>query len=153
MSVNVSNKVIIAADHAGYELKNEIADYLRSKKVDVIDLGTHSSDSVDYPDYAADVSKKILAGEAPLGILVCGTGVGMSIAANKFDGIRAAVVSESFSAQMSREHNNSNILCFGSRVVDLPKAKTIVDAWLGATFQGGRHENRLQKIKKIEEIC
>ena len=150
MSANAFNKIAIASDHAGFQLKNEVADYLRKKNLDVIDLGTNTSDSVDYPDYAADVSKHILEGKASLGILICGTGVGMCIAANKFAGIRAAVVSESFSAQRSREHNDANVLCFGSRVIDLPKAKSIVDAWLGASFQGGRHENRLEKIKKIE---
>ncbi len=150
MSANAFNKIVIASDHAGLTLKNEIATYLRSKNLNVSDLGTHTSDSVDYPDYAAEVSKNILDGKSDLGILVCGTGVGMCITANKFNGIRAAVVSEPFSAQMSREHNNANVLCLGARVIDFNKAKEIVDAWLSASFQGGRHENRLEKIKKIE---
>ncbi len=152
MSANASNKVVLASDHAGLTLKNQLVDYLRSKNFQVTDLGTHTTDSVDYPDYAAEVSRHILDHKSDLGILVCGTGVGMCITANKFHGIRAAVVSEPFSAQMSREHNNANVLCLGARVIDLQKAHEIVDTWLNATFQAGRHENRLQKIKKIEEI-
>ncbi|MCX6112040.1 MAG: ribose 5-phosphate isomerase B [Proteobacteria bacterium] len=145
-------KIVIAADHAGYALKTIVVDHLKSIGVDVIDLGTNdSSTSVDYPDYAKKVAREIMGHTDMLGILICGTGVGMSITANKFRGIRAASVSDTFSARMSRMHNDSNILCFGGRVVGGGLAIDIVDAWLNAEFEGGRHANRLKKIKEGEE--
>lgn len=150
MSASVSNKIVLASDHAGLALKDQLVEHLRSQKYEVTDLGTHQGESVDYPDYAAEVCKYILTHKAELGILVCGTGVGMCITANKFPGIRAAVVSEPFSAQMSREHNDANVLCMGARVINLSKAQEITEAWLKASFQGGRHANRLQKIRDIE---
>jgi len=145
-------KIVIASDHAGYVLKMVVVDHLKSIGVTVVDLGTNdSSTSVDYPDYAKKVAKEVSADKDVFGILVCGTGIGMSITANKFRGVRAAAVSEPFSARMSRMHNDSNILCFGSRVVGNGLAIDIVNAWLNAEFEGGRHANRLKKIFEIEK--
>ncbi|RYL87802.1 ribose 5-phosphate isomerase B [Sporolactobacillus sp. THM19-2] len=144
-------KIAIGCDHAGFDLKPAIQDYLIEKGIEVIDKGTHSTESVDYPVYARKVADAVVSGEADLGILICGTGVGISIAANKVPGIRAVVCSEPFSAKLSREHNNTNILAFGSRVIGPELAKMIVDAWLNAKFQGGRHQRRLDLITRIEK--
>lgn len=145
-------KIIVASDHAGFSLKVVVIEYLRSSKYEVLDLGTDdATSSVDYPDYAKKVAKEVSSNSGTLGILLCGTGIGMSITANKFRGIRAASVSDTFSARMSRMHNNSNILCMGSRVVGNGLALDIVEAWLNAKFEGGRHANRVDKISEIEK--
>ena len=143
--------VAIGCDHGGYELKKEIIAHLTKKGVEFKDFGTYDGNSVDYPDIAKLVCKSILDGECENGILVCGTGIGISIAANKVNGIRAAVCSEPFSAKLSKIHNNSNILCFGARVVGTELAKMIVDEWVNAEFEGGRHQVRLDTITEIEQ--
>lgn len=142
--------IAIGCDHGGYELKLAVIEHLKSKGLEVKDFGCYSSDSVDYPDYAYPVAKAVVNGEAEKGILICGTGIGMSIAANKVKGIRCALCSDTFSAHATREHNDSNILALGARVVGLNLALDIVDTWLGAEFTGGRHANRIEKITKIE---
>ncbi len=142
--------IAIGCDHGGYELKLAVIEHLKSKGLEVKDFGCYSSDSVDYPDYAYPVAKAVANGEAEKGILICGTGIGMSIAANKVKGIRCALCSDTFSAHATREHNDSNILALGARVVGLNLALDIVDTWLGAEFTGGRHSNRIEKITKIE---
>ena len=139
--------IFIASDHAGLELKDAIKIHLEQKGLNVEDLGpSKESGSVDYPDYAKKVSKAVLEKKA-LGILICGTGIGMSISANKVRGIRAALVSESYSAEMARRHNNANILCIGSRVTGLGLALNVVDTWLNTEYEAGRHQNRLDKIE------
>lgn len=144
-------KVIIGADHGGYDLKVAIKDFLKNKGIEVLDVGTESLVSCDYPDIAKKLVKEVLA-EDTKGILVCGTGIGMSIAANKYDGIRAALCSDTFSARMTREHNDSNVLCLGERVVGKGLALDIVDIWLSTEFSGGeRHKNRIELIKNIEK--
>lgn len=143
--------IVIGADHGGYHLKEEVKAYLIDKGHSVIDVGTTSEESVDYPDYAAKVAVAVQQKKADLGILICGTGIGMAITANKFKGIRAAVVHDCYTAAMSRRHNNANIITFGGRVVGAGVAFSIVDAWLESTFEGGRHSRRLGKIKTFEE--
>ncbi|EUJ45920.1 ribose 5-phosphate isomerase B [Listeria riparia] len=144
-------KLTIGCDHGGRRLKDAIVAHLAKQYIQVADIGTYSDASVDFPSYAEEVAHQVVSGEADLGILCCGTGIGMSIAANKVAGIRAAVVSDCFSAQATREHNNSNILCLGERVVGEGLALRIVDTWLGATFDGERHERRLQMITELEQ--
>jgi len=131
-------------------LKNEIKEHLECLSVECVDYGTHSADRTDYPLYAAQVAQAVADGTCDRGILVCGTGVGMSIAANKVHGIRAVVCSEPYSAKLSREHNNTNVLCLGARVVGPELAKMIVDAWLNAQYEGGRHQRRLDQIASLE---
>jgi len=144
-------KIAIGADHAGFELKQQLTQHLRRQGIDILDEGTNSSDSVDYPDYARKVSEDVTSQRADLGILVCGTGIGMSIAANKVPGIRAArAVSES-DAQLSREHNDANVLTLGARVTEPDLAQRIVDVWLKTPFLGGRHARRVEKIGEIEK--
>lgn len=144
-------KIAIASDHGGFDLKDIIVEYLKEKGYEVTDYGISENKRVDYPDYAALVADGISQGKEELGILICGTGLGMSIAANKISGIRAACVSDSFSAKMAREHNNANILCFGGRVVGDEVAKTLVDAFLEAEFAEGRHSTRVDKIMSFEK--
>ena len=143
--------IAIGADHGGYEMKEEIKAYLDKKGLKYEDFGTYSSESVDYPDYAVRVCKSIQNKECELGILICGTGVGIGIAANKHKGIRCGIVSEPFSAKMSRVHNNANVIAFGARVIGIETAKEIVDAFLNNEFEGDRHIKRVEKITKIEE--
>jgi ribose 5-phosphate isomerase B len=143
-------KLAIASDHGGFHLKNSILQLLASRKIEYVDLGVTSEDSVDYPDYAAQLAQKVGKGEVDGGILVCGTGIGMAITANKFKGVRAAVVTDPFTAQMSKEHNDANVIALGGRVLDEAKAGETVRAWLDAKFEGGRHERRLEKIAEIE---
>lgn len=144
-------KVIIGADHGGYDLKVAIKESLKNRGIDVVDVGTESLVSCDYPDIAKKLVKEVLK-ENVKGILVCGTGIGMSIAANKFDGIRAALCSDTFSARMTREHNDSNVLCLGERVLGKGLALDIVNIWLNTEFsQGERHKNRLELIERIEK--
>ncbi len=140
----------IGCDHTAVALKETVKAHLESRGVTVIDHGTHSSERTDYPLFAKDVATSIQSGQAERGILICGTGIGMSIAANKFDGIRAAAVSEPFSAQASREHNDANVLCFGARVVGPSLANMIVDAFLDASYEGGRHQKRVDLIQSYE---
>lgn len=143
--------IYIGCDHGGFELKNSIIAHLTENGADVVDCGTYTTDSVDYPDIANEVCDKVLA-QRGVGILVCGTGVGMSIAANKRKGIRAALCGDTFSARMTRMHNDSNILCLGQRVTGFGLANDIVDAFLNAEFEGGRHERRVNKINEIESL-
>lgn len=143
-------RIILGSDHGGRRLKEEIKELLRSMNIEIDDVGCHRDHSCDYPDYALPVARKVADGEFDLGILVCGTGIGMSIAANKVKGIRCAVVSDEFSARMSREHNNANILALGERVIGIDLAKSIVKAWVSTEFAGDRHIRRLQKIHEIE---
>ena len=141
--------IAIGCDHGGFELKEHIVKYLKDKGVDVKDFGVYNEDSVDYPDCAAPVCKAVLSGEAERGILLCGTGIGISIAANKYKGIRAALCSDVYSAKMTKQHNNSNIICLGGRVTGRELAFMIVDAWMNAEFEGGRHQARIDKIESI----
>ena len=140
------NKIVIASDHGGFELKLKIKEYLLSQNYDVLDLGTDSNKSCDYPYFAKKLCSKILSGEFNKGILICGTGLGMSICANRFNGIRAACVSDTYSAKMSRLHNNSNVLCLGSRVLGVGLACDILDIWLNTSFEANRHQKRLDMI-------
>ncbi len=142
--------IALGSDHVGFELKEPIRAYLEERGVAVRDLGTFSRERTDYPEYARRVAQAVSAGECEMGILFCGTGVGISIAANKMRGIRAVVCSEPYSARLSRQHNNTNILCLGSRVVGLELAKMIVDEWLAAQFEGGRHAARVDMITRLE---
>ena len=143
--------IIIGSDHGGLILKTALNSYLVRRGIKVTDAGTISDASVDYPDFGQKVAEAVIAGEAELGILICGTGIGMSIAANKIPGIRAALVTDVFMARMAREHNNANVLVLGGRVLDEQKACDLVGAWLDATFEGGRHQARLDKITALEK--
>ncbi|MBJ7223103.1 MULTISPECIES: bifunctional allose-6-phosphate isomerase/ribose-5-phosphate isomerase RpiB [unclassified Brenneria] len=143
-------KIVLGCDHVGFELKAEIVAHIQRRGVTVMDKGTWSSERTDYPRYAVAVAEAVVAGDAEGGILICGTGVGIAITANKFPGIRAVVCSEPYSAQLSRQHNNTNVLAFGSRVVGSELAKMIVDAWLDAQFEGGRHQARIDAIGEVE---
>jgi ribose 5-phosphate isomerase B len=142
--------IAIGADHAGVRLKSQIAAFLRERGEVVSDLGTHDETSTDYPDYAEKVGREVAAGRAERGILICGTGIGISISANKIDGIRAALCGDTFSARMSREHNDANILCLGARVLGDGLALDIVATWMDARFAGGRHQRRVDKIAALE---
>ena len=143
-------KIALGNDHAGTGLKFIVKERLEKQGYEVINLGTDDTASVDYPDYAKKVASAVKSGEAELGILICGTGVGMSIAANKFRGIRASLCGDCFSAEMTRRHNDSNILCLGARVTGSDLALRIVDIYLKTPFEGGRHSARVAKIKEIE---
>ena len=140
-------KIAIASDHGGFNLKRAVVRYLEDKGIDYEDFGTDSSDSVDYPDFARPLSEKVKNGEFDRGILICGTGIGMSIAANRISGVRCALVHDTFSAKATREHNNSNVLAMGERVIGVGLALEIVDVWLNTEFEGGRHERRVNKIE------
>ncbi|MBQ1598004.1 MAG: ribose 5-phosphate isomerase B [Lachnospiraceae bacterium] len=144
-------KLIIGNDHAGTELKFEIKEYLEGKGYEVINYGTDTSESVHYPQIGAGLAEKVAAGEADLGILICGTGVGISLAANKVPGIRAAVCSDVTTAHLVREHNHANIIAFGARIVGSELAKDIVDAFLNAKPLGGRHQERVEMITDVEK--
>ncbi|NBP06436.1 MAG: ribose 5-phosphate isomerase B [Bacteroidetes bacterium] len=137
----------IGSDHAGFKLKNELLVYLLEKGLELQDFGPDSADSVDYPDYAHKVAESVSTGENDLGILICGSGNGVCITANKHKGIRAALAWEEEIAALARQHNNANVLCVPARFVSKAKAFKIVDAWLDATFEGGRHQNRVSKIE------
>ncbi len=144
-------RIALGADHAGYELKDKIKLHLQRKGFEVYDDGTNSGESVDYPDYARRVGEDVSRERADMGILVCGSGIGMAIAANKVPGIRAANVSSEYEAQMSREHNNANVLALGARILKEDTVFQIVDRWLSTQFAGGRHERRVEKITAIEK--
>lgn len=143
-------KIAFGSDHVGLELKPTIMEYVKELGYEVSDLGTYSRERTDYPIYGEKVGRAVASGEADLGIAICGTGVGISLAANKVRGIRAVVCSEPYSAKLSREHNNTNVLAFGSRVVGSELAKLIVKEWLDAKFLGGRHERRVKQLSEIE---
>lgn len=144
-------KIAIGNDHAAVELKREIMDYVKELGHESINYGTDSPDSCNYPEYGEKVARAVVSGEADCGILICGTGVGISIAANKVKGIRAAVCSDTATARLVKEHNNANIIAFGARIVGTELAKDIVKAYLSAEFLGGRHESRIAMIAEIEE--
>lgn len=143
-------KIYVSCDHAAIELKNELCKHINELWGEAVDLGISEGEKIDYPVAAQRVCKAVLADEGSRGLLVCGTGIGMSMAANKFKGIRAAAVSEPYSAKLTRLHNNANVLCMGARVVGVELAKMILDAYLGAEFEGGRHAGRVELITKIE---
>lgn len=140
-------RIAIGSDHGGYEYKEQIVSHLKEKGYECVDVGTYSSDSCDYPVIARAVTTKITTGEADRGILICGTGIGMSIVANKVKGIRAALCGDTFSARASRAHNNSNVLCLGERVIGINLAMDIVDIWLESKFEGGRHQRRVDMME------
>src|SRR5215208_7364619 len=148
--INATERIAIGCDHIGYPLKEELKKYLGELGYTCQDFGTYSAERTDYPLFAREVTSAISSKEADAGILICGTGVGMSITANKVRGIRAVVCSEPYSAMLSRQHNNTNVLALGSRVVGPEIAKMIVKAWLDAEFEGGRHASRLEIISQIE---
>jgi ribose 5-phosphate isomerase B len=143
-------KFFIGTDHAGIELKDFTRDLLREKGYEVEDLGPHTRDRVDYPDFAHKLAKEVLSTPDSYGILICGTGIGMSIAANAHPGIRAALCHDAYTAQMAREHNDANVLCFGERVVGKGVVESMLDMWLSTEFAGGRHENRVNKLEQID---
>jgi ribose 5-phosphate isomerase B len=143
--------IALGADHGGYQLKEIVKKYLSEQKdISILDLGTHSEASVDYPEYGAAVAKAIASGKAQRGIVVCGTGIGISIAANKIKGIRAANCTSPFMAEMSRRHNNANVLALGERISTKEQALEIVKVWLDTPFEGGRHERRVKQISDLE---
>jgi len=144
-------KLAIGNDHTAVDMKNEIKAYLEGKGIEVIDVGTNSPERFHYPVSGYKVAKLVASGEVDGGVLICGTGVGISLAANKVKGIRACVCSEPYTAKMSKLHNHSNIIAFGARVVGLEVAKMIVDAWLTAQYEGGRHQVRLDMLTEIED--
>lgn len=144
-------RIGIGNDHVAIELKNTIKEHLEQQGYEVVDFGTNSPERFDYPISGYKIGKAVASGDVDLGVLICGTGVGISLAANKVHGIRACVCSDPYSAKLSREHNNTNIIAFGARVVGPELAKMIVDEWLGATFQGGRHQRRIDMLAEIEE--
>ena len=143
-------KVAIASDHGGINIRKEIISLLEEINIEYVDLGCECDTSVDYPDYAVPVAKMVASGEVDRGILICGTGIGMNIAANKVHGIRCALVHDVFSAKATREHNDSNVLAMGERVIGPGLARAIAETWLTTPFQGGRHETRINKIAAIE---
>lgn len=145
-------RVAIGCDHAGLDLKPAVREVLDEFGAHVVDLGTNTGDSVDYPDYGAAVARAVVSGEADLGIVLCGTGIGISIAANKVPGARAALCQDPYSARMSREHNDANVLAMGARVVGAGLAQEIVRAWLGASFAGGRHQRRVEKLNQLDRV-
>lgn len=144
-------KIAISSDHGGNNLRKEIISLLTELGIEYTDYGPDSSASVDYPDYAAPVANAVASGQADRGILICGTGIGMSIAANKVKGIRCALVHDVFSAKATRGHNNSNILAMGERVIGPGLAREIASTWLNTEFEGGRHERRIEKISELEK--
>ena len=144
-------KIAISSDHGGNNLRRDIMALLDELQIPYEDFGPKNNDSVDYPDYARPVAEKVASGEFDKGILICGTGIGISIAANKCKGIRAALCGDVFSAKATREHNDSNVLCMGERVIGVGLAEMIVDAWLETEFAGGRHARRVEKVMDLEK--
>lgn len=144
-------KIALGCDHGGYELKVAIADHLNKRGFEVVDFGAHGTESVDYPDYARAVGSAIQTGQCERGILICGTGQGIAIAANKMEGIRCAILTDVFSAEMTRMHNDANVIALGGRVTGVGLALRIVDAYLDASFEGGRHQTRVNKIMALEQ--
>ncbi|NNG18063.1 ribose 5-phosphate isomerase B [Naumannella sp. ID2617S] len=144
-------KIAVGADHAGFTLKTELSEHLRGLGHEVIDAGTNSTERTDYPIYGSRAARLVVTGEADFGLIVCGSGIGISIAANKVPGARCVVCTEPFSAQMARRHNNANMLAMGERFVGVDMAKAILDAFLEADFEGGRHEGRVELFSQIEQ--
>lgn len=145
-------KIALGADHAGFELKEQIAKYLKEKGYEVKDFGAYSTDSIDYPDPAYSTAKSVSEHSSDVGILICGTGIGMSMVANKLPGVRAALCNSVETAQISKKHNNANLLCLGGRVEHTDSVEKIVDEWLNAKFEEGRHERRVDKIHSLTGI-
>ncbi len=145
-------KYFIGADHAGIDIKAYVKELFEKRGHEVIDLGPHNKDRVDYPDFAEKVCQSVLKEEGSKGILICGSGIGMSMAANKFDGIRAALCHNEYSAKMAREHNDANVICLGERVSGYGMVEAIIDAWDKASFEGGRHEGRVKKINALSKM-
>lgn len=143
-------KITVGCDHAAFDMKLEVIRHLNERGIEVIDVGTNSSESCDFPVFAHAVCKNVQDGVTELGILICGTGIGMSMAANKHHGIRAAVCSDTFSARLTRMHNDANVLCFGARVVGIGLALDLVDNFIDADFEGGKHERRVNMVNAIE---
>jgi len=144
-------RVVIGSDHAGFELKEAVTAFLRERGVEVEDVGTHGNASVDYPDFASTVARKVGSGEADFGVLVCGTGLGMAIVANKYRGVRAVPCTTEFAARAARAHNDANVLCLGERLVGVGLGLAIAQAFFDTAFEGGRHERRVQKIADVED--
>ena len=144
--------IVVGCDHAGFRAKESIKKYLEGAGYPVEDVGTHSEESVDYPDYAKAVAERVAAGDDALGIVVCGTGIGVSIAANKVDGIRAALAHDSLTARRAREHNDANVLALGGKIVGDDEAIAIVQEFLAAQFAGGRHQRRMDKISEMDRL-
>lgn len=142
-------RIAVGSDHAGLSLKHALAEHLRASGHDVVDLGTHSADSVDYPDFAAAVGRAVASGDARLGLCVCGSGIGVAIAANKVPGVRAATVHDVTSAHLAREHNDANVMCVGERLTGPEVAREALDAFVAASFLGGRHQRRVDKIDAL----
>jgi len=145
-------KYFIGADHAGIDIKAYVKELFESRGHEVIDLGPNTKDRVDYPDFAAKVCENVLKEEGSKGILICGSGIGMSMAANKFDGIRAALCHNEYSAKMAREHNDANVICLGERVSGFGMVEAIIDSWNNSSFEGGRHEGRVNKINALGKM-
>ncbi len=145
-------KYFIGADHAGIDIKAYVKELFEKRGHEVIDLGPNTKDRVDYPDFAAKVCENVLKEEGSKGILICGSGIGMSMAANKFDGIRAALCHNEYSAKMAREHNDANVICLGERVSGYGMVEAIIDSWNDSSFEGGRHESRVEKINALSKI-
>ena len=145
------NKIVIGCDHAAYDLKLKVITHLNAQGIETEDVGTHSTESCDYPNYADALCKKITSGEYERGILICGTGIGMSIAANKHKGIRAACCSDTFSARLTREHNDANVLCFGARVVGEGLAYDLVDLFVSTDYEGGKHARRVAMLDELDK--
>lgn len=143
-------KLAIGNDHVAVEFKNEIRDHLEAKGIEVVDVGTNSTDRFNYPISGYKVAKLVAGGEVDGGVLICGTGVGISLAANKVHGIRACVCSDPYTAKLSKQHNNTNIIAFGARVIGIETAKMIVDEWLATEYEGGRHQTRIDMLAEIE---
>ena len=143
-------KFYVATDHAGIDLKDITVEMLRAKGHEVEDLGPFSKDRVDYPDYAVKVCEAVLADTTAHGVLICGSGIGMSMSANRFHGIRAALCHDAYTATMARAHNDANVLCFGERIVGVGVAESIIDSWIAGGFEGGRHAGRVEKIEAIK---
>lgn len=144
-------KIAIGSDHGGFELKQALIPFLQGRDIEVADAGTYATDSVDYPEFAEAVALLVVHGEADAGIVICGTGIGISIAANKVPGIRAALVTTPQMAELAKQHNNANILALGGRILSLETAEACVAAWLDASYEGDRHQRRLDKIADIEK--
>jgi ribose 5-phosphate isomerase B len=144
-------KIALGSDHGGFFYKEKIKEYLKSKRYEIVDKGTYSPEPVDYPYFGENVGKAVVEGEADMGIIICGTGIGISIAANKIKGVRAALCTNEFMARMARSHNDANVLALGQRVIGLDHALAIVDVFLETPFEGGRHERRVKLILDIEE--
>ncbi len=145
----MTTTIAMGADHAGYELKDALADHIRGRGFEVLDLGTNSPDSVDYPDFGVAVGRAVAGGEADLGVCVCGSGIGICMAADKIHGVRAGTVHDETSARLARQHNDANVICLGARLTGPAVATAAVDAWLDAEFEGGRHSRRTGKLDEL----